>query len=181
MTCVAGLVHKGKVWMGADAAGTDGRYGQVVRNDPKIIINGTFLIGFTSSYRMGQLLMYVLNPPEIRENQDIMMFMVGDFINSVRECLKTGGYAIRKDEEETGGTFLVGYKGNLFTIEEDYQVGVASCGYSAVGCGDHLALGSLRTTAKLNVTEPKKRLTLALEAADDFSAGVKGPFSILSL
>lgn len=181
MTCIAGIVHKGSIWMGADSAGADDKSSLIVRADKKVFTNGPFLMGFTSSFRMGQLLAHAFcppNPPK-HDDPDLMKFMVVDFINSVRECLKAGGLAERKDEVESAGTFLVGYGSRLFKVESDYQVGESVHGFDACGCGEDLALGSLFSTKTM--TNPKKRLGLALTAAESFSAGVRSPFHILEL
>lgn len=52
-------------------------------------------------------------------------------------------------------------------------------GYAAVGCGEEIARGALFATraAKLR---PEKRAVVALEAAERFSAGVRGPFKVLA-
>ena len=176
MTCIAAVVHNNMVYMGADSAGVAG-FSLVVREDQKVFTNGEFIIGFTSSFRMGQLLRYAFKPPEYRaDKKELHEYMVTDFIDAVRTCLKDGGYAQIDKGEETGGCFLVGVRGRLFEIEPDFQVGELACHYDAVGCGYHLALGALTVTQEM---EPHKRIRLALEAAEQFSAGVRGPFTIL--
>lgn len=177
MTCIIGAIDNGKIYMGADSAGVGG-YALWRRKDRKIFINGEFLIGFTSSFRMGQLLQYDFTPPQKKENQDIFEFMVTDFVESVRECLKKGGYSKIRENEESGGTFLVGYRGRLFTIESDFQVAEIFHDFAAVGCGDQIALGSMYSTFGKKTSE---RIMTALEAAQEFSAGVRSPFNLLSI
>jgi hypothetical protein len=46
-------------------------------------------------------------------------------------------------------------------------------GYTAVGCGAQVAHGVLYATPSM---PPRRRLQLALEAAQRHSAGVRGPF-----
>ena len=65
----------------------------VVRADEKVFRNGDFLMGFTTSFRMGQLLRYKLNPPRRHPDDRVAKYMVVDFIDAVRECLKAGGWA----------------------------------------------------------------------------------------
>jgi hypothetical protein len=178
MTCIAGLVYENKVWIGADSAGVAG-LSITPRKDPKVFLNGDFLIGFTSSFRMGALLRYRFTPPRPVEDQDIDQYMNTTFIDTLRSCLKSGGYASKSNETESGGCFLVGYRGRLFCIESDYQVGEGVLSYEAVGCGRDLALGSLFTTQKTK-QGPRDRIRIALEAAEQFSAGVVSPFNILS-
>ena len=134
-------------------------------------------MGFTTSFRMGQLLRYRLNPPRRHPADDINQYMVVDFINAVRECLKAGGWASKKEETERGGTFLVGYSGQLFTIDSDYQVGQPKDGFAAVGFGEDVALGALFATQGQD--DPRERVLTALRAAERFSAGVRGPFHVL--
>ena len=175
MTCIVGLVHEGVVYMGGDSAGVGGM-SLTVRADEKVFQNGEFLMGFTTSFRMGQLLRYSLKPPRRHPDDDIHQYMVVDFINAVRECLKSGGYASKGNEVESGGTFLVGYAGHLFTVDSDYQVGIPEDGFAAVGSAEDIARGSLFATQG---QEPRSRVLTALRSAERFNAGVRGPFHIL--
>jgi len=177
MTCIVGSIDGESVYMGADSAGVGGYYIQRQANS-KVFINGDFIMGFTSSFRMGQILQYSFSPPAMKENQDLFAYMATDFIDGVRDCLKSGGYASINNNEETGGTFLVGYKGRLFTIFDDFQVSEQLENYAAVGCGQDIALGSMYSTKGQPIED---RIRIALEAAEEYSAGVRGPFNILKL
>jgi ATP-dependent protease HslVU (ClpYQ) peptidase subunit len=176
MTAIVGLVHRKTVYIGGDSAGASG-WSLTVRADSKVFHNGDYLFGFTTSFRMGQLIRYALEPP--RPSGDTDRFMATTFIDAVRECLKAGGWARKDSEREEGGTFLVGVRGRLFTVYEDYQVAEAADGFAAVGCGDELALGALFATATTRMP-PRRRIEVALSAAERFSAGVRGPFVCLS-
>jgi hypothetical protein len=165
--------------MGGDSAGVGGLALQT-RSDPKVFINGEFLIGYTTSFRMGQILQYEFSPPKPYEGENGMMYMVKRFISEIKTALKTGGFQRQKDGQDEGGTFLAGYRGELYEIEGDYQVGRVAHPYHACGCGRDLLLGSLHTTQSLNMP-PRDRIRFALEAAAEFSAGVRGPFHILSI
>jgi ATP-dependent protease HslVU (ClpYQ) peptidase subunit len=172
MTCIAGVVQDNKVYIGADSAGV-ANLSLIVRADRKVFRNGEFVMGFTSSFRMGQLLRYSFIPPKRHVDSDVDKFMATDFIDAVRNCLKAGGYAEKHAESERAGVFLVGYAGRLFRIECDYQVGEALDGYDAIGCGGEVALGALFATLS---HPPRERLEIALRAAERFSAGVRAPF-----
>jgi ATP-dependent protease HslVU (ClpYQ) peptidase subunit len=172
MTCIVALVDNGIVHIGADSAGVSGLHRRV-RKDEKVFINGPFIMGFTTSFRMGQLLRYKFEPPKQTVNQDDMQYMVTDFIDSVRRCFANNGFG---DKDATvGGTFLVGYNGKIYQIDSDHQVGIPNESYSSVGCGYELALGSLHTTENFDI-KPEKRIIMALEAASTFSTGVAPPF-----
>ncbi len=179
MTCIIGLEHdNGMVSIGGDSAGVswlDIR----IRVDEKVFVNGPMIFGFTSSFRMGQLLRYSLSIPEqLPSCTDDYKFMCTSFIDAVRQCLKTGGYAKVKDGEELGGTFLVGYRGKLYRVDGDFQVGRSTQTYDACGCGEAYALGAL--AAGDSGIPAKERIERALEIAAKFSAGVAPPFFVLS-
>lgn len=175
MTCIVGVEHKGRVWIGGDSAGVAG-YSISSRADEKVFKNGPYVMGFTSSFRMGQLLRYSLVPPA-PNTRDLDRFMVTTFVDAVRACLKAGGYASKDKDVEEGGTFLVGVAGHLFGIQSDYQVAKEVNGYAAVGCGEDLALGALYATRRM--PNQRSRVRSALEAAAEHSAGVVGPFRII--
>ena len=178
MTCIVGLEHNGKVTIGGDSAGTNGWLQQTIRADMKVFPIEEFAFGFTSSFRMGQLLRYKLHPPPFPENVDLESYMVTIFVDQVRQTLKDGGFAEKQHEVERGGCFLVGIRGCLFTVDSDYQVGRSVDGYAAAGCGDDLALGALYATSLSN-RSARWRLQTALEAAAKFSAGVAPPFNFV--
>lgn len=176
MTCIAGVIDKGKVWIAGDSASTNSRFDLEIRSDEKVFVSGPYVMGFTTSWRMGQLLRYSLNvalPPE----EDLEAFMCTTFIDAVRQCLKDGGFASKESETEQGGSFLVGVRGRLFAIYDDYQVSEETLPYCAVGCGAELAKGALFAAPER--LAPKDRLLLALRAAERFSAGVRAPFYVV--
>ncbi len=175
MTCIVGLVDKGTVYIGGDSAGVAG-LSISIRGDEKVFINGSFIMGFTTSFRMGQLLRYKFDPPKQTHSQNDMQYMTTDFIDAVRKCFIDNGFGTAA----SGGTFLVGYNKKLYTIDGDFQVGIPSCNYDTVGCGSDLALGAMHATRNLKI-KPEDRIKKALEAAVEFNAGVRPPFVILKI
>ena len=179
MTCIVGLVQGKKVYLGADSMGSSGQ-DQWRRSDSKVFKNGSFVMAFTTSFRMGQLLQHKFKPPRHLSAKTVEEYMVTTFVDAIRKCFKNAGFATKTGRgEEQGGQFLVGYKGRLFTIEVDYQVAEQEQPYAAVGCGAQVALGSLHTSDGMGVT-PNGRLLLALEAAQEHIALVVGPFRFVA-
>lgn len=177
MTCIVGLVDKGTVYMGADSAALS-ELRLTLRSDTKVFHNGDFLIGFTSSFRMGQLLRFEFAPPAHPDGINCYAYMVKYFIPAVRQCLKDGGYAKSDQQKESGGCFLVGYKGHLFNIDSDYQVGMLFDDFYSIGGGAQVALGALSISTN---NSPKERVLSALKAAERWHAGVRGPFVVESI
>lgn len=173
MTCIVAAIEgrDGSIVMGGDSAGVSG-LDVTVRADEKVFTNGAFIMGFTSSFRMGQLLRYALKPPSQEYGQDMFAFMAINFVDAVRDCLKKGGYAKKENETESAGTFIVGYNGRIFTVHSDYQVSEAQCDFASVGCGESYALGALHVMNKSGWSA-EIRVRIALEAAARFSGGVR--------
>lgn len=178
MTAIAGIVEDGTVWLGGDSAGVGGLSLQT-RSDPKVFKTGDFVIGYTTSFRMGQILEHHFTAPIPFEGENGMGYMVKRFIPEVKTVLKTHGFQTTTDGQDSGGTFLVGYRGELYEVEADYQVGRVRQAYHACGCGQDLLLGSMFTTDEYDLT-PQERIKKALSAAAEFSAAVRGPFHIVS-
>jgi ATP-dependent protease HslVU (ClpYQ) peptidase subunit len=173
MTCIVAIKDgSGGVLMGADSAGVGG-WSIRTRVDRKIYRVGPFLFGFTSSFRMGQLLAYSFECPVQGTDESDFRFMATKFIDAVRLTFKNGGFARRESETEKGGVFLVGYRGRIFRVEDDYQVVEIAHDFDACGCGEEIALGSLYSTTGKQFGQ---RATTALHAAAEFSNGVRGPF-----
>lgn len=182
MTCIVGYEHKGKVWIGGDSAGVGG-LAISVRADRKVFKNKQFIMGFTSSFRMGQLLQYRFKPPPITKGMNLEEYMCTKFVDGVRNCFNKYNFGHSGDDGDHGGTFLIGVRGRLFRIDSDYQVGWNALPYDSVGCGYHLALGAMHAfeniDSKCKDYAPDFRIEQALLAAAASSAGVCAPFHIV--
>jgi ATP-dependent protease HslVU (ClpYQ) peptidase subunit len=183
LTCIVGLVEGGVAYMGGDTLASDPVGSHVVcRADEKVfkVNEGEFLMGFCGSYRVGQLLRYAFLPPRPEVDQDDMAYMLVDFVDAWRAVQKEKGALKKADEEESHpASVLVAYAGNLYAIEEDFDVGRPQENYYAIGAGSQFAFGSLHSTKGL-IKDPKQRITMALDAASAYNASVRGPYTIVS-
>lgn len=180
MTCIVGVECNSTVYIGGDSAGIS-EYDICTRVDEKIFIKDEFVMGFAGSFRMGQLLRYVLKIPKrkLKIDDDDMQYLVSDFMDAVRTCYREKGVLTKSDDVEAGaGQFMFGYRGKLYTVEEDFQVARVTENYYAIGCASSVALGAMYAC---QVDDPHVRITCALEAAAKFNAGVREPFKILGL
>lgn len=177
MTCIVGVIQKGKVYIGADSAGVAG-LDVTIRKDPKVFKVGEFVIGCTGSFRMIQLLRFSLTLPKIYPDSDIYQYMCVEFINAVRTCFRNGGFLEIDKNIERGGFFLVGYKDRLFNVQGDYQVGEVERNYDAMGCGEPFALGAL--DALNQEMDAEVQIERVMRIAAYRSGGVRPPFIIES-
>jgi ATP-dependent protease HslVU (ClpYQ) peptidase subunit len=185
MTCIVAIAQNGVVYMGSDHAASDDKTGWILsRKEPKCFKNGQYGIAFTDSFRMGQILQYMWTPPKYtptKTNSGLDKFMRTKFIDSVKAAFKDHGYGSigAPSEEDTGGIFIVGVCGRLFTIDEDFHVGENIVNYMAEGSGGQIALGALHATKKQQ--NPKLRLKAALEAATEFNMSVAAPYTYIQV
>ena len=176
-TCIVGLESGGSVYIGGDSAGVNGWLMRSVRVDEKVFTKNQMIFGFTSSFRMGQILRYSFDPPKQTIGQDDYAYLCGPWVDALVTCLKDKGYATVNNNQTTGGTFLLGFNGKLYRVESDFQVGRRVEPYDSVGCGGEYALGALAMLIDRHIG-PEAKIRKALEVAEHFSAGVKGPFVI---
>jgi len=186
MTCIVALRHANRIYMGADSIGSNG-YSVIHRKDKKLFRKKDMIIGYTSSYRMGQIIQYHLKLPTHKkvgkdgELIDTHEYMVMYFIPELQKTLEKQQWLKKHNEVASGGVFLVAYMGEIFEIDSDFQVAIRHDEYNSVGCGEEYALGSLYATEDFCYNKPLERVKYALDAASYFSAGVGGDHIIEEL
>lgn len=174
MTIIVALKHDGDVYMGCDSAGSRGIEIRA-RKDSKVAIRQGYIIGFTDSFRMGQILHYEMDYPKPPKTGHFK-FMVKRVIPKLRECFGNNGFtSVYHQNKEVGGEFLIGVAGNIYHIFSDFQVGEMRENYTACGCGDQFALGSLASTEGM---EPRARVLKALKVAGEYSNGIRPPYKV---
>jgi ATP-dependent protease HslVU (ClpYQ) peptidase subunit len=184
MTCIVAIAQNGTVYMGSDHAASDDKSGWIIsRKEPKVFKVGQYGIGFTDSFRMGQILQYNWTPPKYtptKTNSGLDKFMRTKFIDSIKDAFSQHGFGSHSPGQDAeGGIFIVGVEGRVFTVDEDFHVGEAVVNYMAEGSGAMFALGALYATK--NQKNPKMRMKVALEAATEFSMSVAPPFTYIQV
>lgn len=176
MTCIIGLEHNNKVYIGGDSAASDGWEIRTLNQD-KVFRLDKFLIGCAGSPRVSQIIEHHLNVSEKNEFKDDMTFLVKVFIAKLRSTLTEHGYG-DKEFSEDGSCFILGYNHKLYCVYSDYQVHSVKDGLLSIGSGSSYALGAMHVLKDL---EPRQRILKSLEASAYFSTTVDKPFKVLSL
>lgn len=184
MTCTIGFTDKsaGVSWLGGDSLSSNG-YTKNPELSPKVFRNESFknvLIGGTTTFRHLDLLRYtetLFDEADVLKHTEIdHRFMVTKFIPKVISLFKDG--VVAEDEKNRGGNFIVATPSRVFEVQNDYSVLEPEDGMCAVGCGWDVAMGSLVTTAGMDLP-PQDRIILALKAAERCCCGVQRPFRLL--
>lgn len=186
MTCIVGLQYRDTVWMGCDSMASSG-WDKRVSGVDKIFIKSKMLIGYTTSFRMGQIIRHNLDVPEYNDfyihniENAHEQYLVTEFIPALRACLKEHGYTTIKDNVEEGGQLLMGLAGCLFTVQSDFSVQRSDDGFDAIGAGAPYALGALHALTHNGVINPSELIEKALITSEHLCNGVCQPFVMLSL
>lgn len=182
MTCIVGLVSGKYVYIAADSLGSGNGVKQqyktpklqrleLLERDGLLRAKIAMGIGYTTSYRMGDILRYVFEPPVIDVAEDENEYLVKQFIPELITCFDEHAYTKSKEGVKTGGNFLVALRGRLFHVQDDFSVLEPEMGYTAIGSGQEFALGSLYSN-KSEVASMK--VEEAVLAASTFSTTVGG-------
>jgi len=180
VTCIIGCVDKNYIYMAGDSCGSNGHY-YSIRKDDKIFRKGEMLFGYTTSFRMGNLLQWKFNIPKHPVEMSVMEYMNTVFVDEVIKCFSDNGYASVNKEVKSGGHFLIGYKGQMFAIEGDFQVGITQDNIAACGCGAIAALAAFNRGLFDKVHGIEYNLKKALFVASSMIEGVEPPFKVLRM
>lgn len=174
MTCIAAIIDKdGKGHIASDSLGSNGHTKANYKNK-KVFKKGDMLIGYTSSYRMGQILEYSLELPPRKVKQNLDKYMYIDFINAVRQLLKIHGFSTVQNNTEEIGTFIVVTEGHIFKVQSDLAILESRDKFDACGSGEDYAIAVLHTLVAQNNTNCKAMLTQAIDTASQYVSSV-GP------
>lgn len=177
MTAIAAVTDGKKMVFGADSLSTLGEGSVRVMAETKIWRSGPYLFGGAGSGRGIQAARYSFKPPTPK-GRDLDHFIATTFINALRDAMRDAGHGEKKDNvERFGSDLLVGIRGTLYVIYEEYDFDRLTEDYAAIGSGALPALGSLYSTKKMGAT--RQRLTLALSAAEVYDNSVRRPFKFL--
>ena len=170
MTCIVGLkdVKNNKVIIASDSLASS-CYESYQAKTKKVFENNGFIFGCTTSYRMIQILNHIFEPPKINHNEDFEKYMARKFIPKMRKLFNEHGFG----KSEKYGQFILGYKNNMITIQDDLSFMNHENNYHSVGSGYGFALGSMYSSQFSGLSECA-RLILALGAAKHHAPGVGG-------
>lgn len=174
MTCIVGIAHEGKVYIGGERGHSDN---DIISSSlgPKVFNKSFYLIGYAGNIGVGQLVAHSFDAPTIRVNTDVYKYVHQLFMPALRDHLKD--YLSEKEDNQT--SFILGIKGKVFEIDtSDFQC--VEYPELAIGSGAGYAYGSLHTTYNYDIST-EDRITIAIDAAITYSPTCQGPIDIISM
>ena len=180
MTCIIGLVDGGKVYMGGDRCGVDG-WRRFTYSGPKVFKDNDMLIGVSGTRRLTDLLRYSLEVDSY-QGGDSYNYLVNKFVPSVRKLLTDNGVVGKEGHEDKfEGGALIGFRGGLYTLYGNFQIGWYERDFDAIGSGAPFALGAMQVLMESGRGKPETMLRLALGTAEALCVDVCAPFDILEV
>ena len=191
MTCIVGYVSEGAVYLGGDSSITLANL-NVNSKTSKVFRNGEYIMGNCGSCRMGDILEYTFKPPKVKEGGEYdHKFMCTDFVDELMIAYGLAEFdPLKVDSEDNyvnGGAIIVGIRGRMFEICEDYSCIEYTDHHYAIGCGHNIARGAVYALDEENKKLPKKQkksaeyiVEASLEAASYYMGAVAPPFNIIS-
>ena len=177
MTAVVGYTDGNRTWIGADSLATASTMSKAVSVSPKVFRSGSVIVGFSDSFRVGQILIHQFQMPQLLKATDAGTWVCRQFIPCLWDTLL--GYDLIHDNL-MDSELLIGLRGRLFEVSPDFGVHEYDCAYTAVGSGGDLCKGVMYATEGSQL-KPPQRLKMALRAAQKFNCSVGEPFSVISV
>src|ERR1051326_7793435 len=170
-TCIAVCANKkGRLFMAADRRISWDFSQATSMNQPKIAKRDGLLLGATGDGSLCTQLVNVMNIPENTRGLEPEGYIHEIFFVAVKKLLDRKGYSdehkVLRIPPETGVELVIGIEGRLFSmlIENQDPMSEHHSGLItidelpvpyATGCGGQWAWSSLKTSAKLGLTNPK--------------------------
>ena len=177
MTVIAAYNDGKRHWIASDSMGSRGD--TMYELGSKLIIKGNYIIGFSWSYRVADIIRESKNlPKELSSIKDLRTIR-----DVIKETLINDNLIGNNDNAKPEGhpldIILVSPAG-IYTVETDYQIHKVLDNYITCGSGTEVAMGVLYTCNELKI-EGKKAVKLAVEASIKHIASVGGKCYIKSV
>jgi ATP-dependent protease HslVU (ClpYQ) peptidase subunit len=172
LTVIVGLEHDGAFTIGADRFVGSSTWRDSM-DRPKFVRRGQLVIGGAGSFRPTQIAeMIPLARARQRKNEDDLDYLLRAVVQPIREA-----HAI--DENlDTSWSFLLGYRGHIYTMMSGYGLFRSTRGFASIGAGDDFANAAMLANAHL---PPRKRVLATLEQTAQLCTVVAGPFDVVTV
>ncbi|MFA5557620.1 MAG: hypothetical protein WDA29_11060 [Flavobacteriaceae bacterium] len=185
MTCVIGFVDHdiGMRYIAGDSDGYSDSAKTALKSK-KIFEKNNMLIGYCGSFRLGQLLEYVIDFPRKLKSKDELAYLVQEVVPMIRNCFNESSDI----EHETFSFLFVMESGAIFEVESNYQIMAHDRPYVAIGSGRDVADGYCYSVLKHEKENDGLKLHKrnedfleeAIRCASQFVPSVGGRVDVLS-
>jgi ATP-dependent protease HslVU (ClpYQ) peptidase subunit len=176
MTCIIAYKdEKNDIYLAGDKMGSNSFTGQTVK-EPKVFWKGDFRIGYTTSFRMGQILKHVWTPPQRKVDQNTDSYLYVDVVNSLKRCFIDNGFG-NKDKNNYG-TFIMCYEDRMIEVQDELSLLESDRNVVSVGSGTYHATASVLAFSQYE-KDVKKIFKKTYEIVGDCIVSVSKEFDLL--
>jgi hypothetical protein len=151
MTLIVGvdltLDKKKYLYMAGDKCGSNG-FTKDLYIKPKIFKRNNLAFGYTSSYRMGQILEYAKISKDLPD-WTVESNVYTSFVDWAKVAMKEGGYLKETNGVSQGGNFIFYNGKSLYEVQDDFSLLIPEDGLLAVGAGEYHAKAIMRSFMSL--------------------------------
>ena len=195
MTCIIAHTNGTSSFIAGDKLGSNG-FTKAVQTEPKVFekefiklnedgltrTKEVMALGYTTSFRMGQLLNYNLTLPEQVAGETFSQYLVLKVIPIVRQMFKDEWGARDASQDVGGGQFIILHNHTIYEVQEDFSVLQPKTQITAVGSGTYHAIASM--SAYIEVQEETnvqlhERVESIFKIVSDNVTSVSPEFDIL--
>lgn len=173
MTCIIGLVHDGRVYMGGDSQRSRGSVIETAPT-PKVVRFGDMLIGSCGLALALNLIQHRLEVPKLAQiGESGEGYLFREVATPLRRLAKD------HDLDFSDCELLIGFDQRIFRVGTDFSVLWNGEGLASIGAGERWAIGAMLA---LEGTVPAEdRIRRSLEIAGRCCDGVAGPYYVMSI
>ncbi|HAO2060968.1 TPA: hypothetical protein IHJ80_003892 [Escherichia coli] len=195
MTCIIAHTDGVSSFIAGDKLGSNG-FTKTVQTEPKVFekefiklhddgltrTKEVIALGYTTSFRMGQLLNYNLNLPEQAAGQTFSQYLVLKVIPIIRQMFKEEWGSRDPSQEVGGGQFIILHNHTIYEVQEDFSVLQPKTRITAVGSGTYHAIAAMQ--AYIEVENESKvplheRIKSIFKIVSDNVTSVSAEFDVL--
>lgn len=145
---------------------------------PKWFTKGPLTFGWAGGARAAQVVEHGISFRAKHRGESDLKYLVNAVSKAIHNGLKEAGTRLHSGGEsgEDTTTFLIVYRGRLYTVQDDYSVIRSPHGFASIGVGADIALGAM-SALKSRVT-PEECVREALEHSARWCSQVSPPLYV---
>lgn len=147
---------------------------------PKVFLKSdNCAIGFTDSFRMGQILEHLWSLPPRLEGMTDSEYVFTMLVQSIKETLNSYGYGGKHGLEEQGGNFILVYNDRIYEVQRNFSLLDFDDEVVAVGCGDDAAYGAMHALGKPSDDDVLEYLDKVYSAVNYVTPSVSAEYTFI--
>jgi len=153
MTTIIAIQTDDGVAFAADSQVTNGN-GRILSHPSqlKITTRGKYLLAGAGDSAPCDYFQHTFKPPMPRGSEwlDLYHFMIAKFVPALKKNLKLNEWKADATDSESGFSFLVSIGGEVFSLDDDFSIGMTASGIYGIGSGSTYAVGALLNGATID-------------------------------